>query len=109
MNEQDQFRQLTQSFFAAYLERIQGMTETQVLNALRAWESERDSVNQRQAFLNSVSLAPEDDLADEISKLRSLLNSKARPGAGPFDLSEYIEDALKKRLDTLRKNNSGAG
>jgi len=80
------------------------MTETQVIKALRGWKAVRSTQGETLAFLNSVSLAPPEDPEDEINKLRSQLSSRANRGVRPFYLSDCVEDALKKRLETLRKN-----
>jgi hypothetical protein len=102
MNEREQFLQQAFARIASTVERIQTMTETQVLHQLRAIRALRDSNAQTLAFLNSTSLVPEDS-EDQISNLRSKLSSYPRPSGDPFDL-DYIEDALNKRLETLRKN-----
>jgi uncharacterized coiled-coil DUF342 family protein len=104
MNEREQFLQRFQSFFTAYVHRVQKMNETQVLNGLRAMKATRNSYREELAFLNSVSLAPTEDLGDEINKLRRQLSSRERAGLNPFFLLDYIEDALKDRLETLRRN-----
>jgi hypothetical protein len=93
-----------QSFVATYAERIQTMTETQVIDALRARQAARNSEGEMLAFLNSVSLVPPEDHDEEINELKSQLSSTARSPVSPFHLSAYVEDALKMRLDTLRKN-----
>jgi hypothetical protein len=90
-----------QSFLA---DRIQTMTETQVIDALRAWKAARNSEGDTLAFLNSISLVPSEDPEDEISELKSQLSSTARSTVNPFYLSDFVKDALKKRLDTLRRN-----
>jgi hypothetical protein len=46
---------------------------------------------------------PAEDAEDEINKLRAELSSTAHSSDSAFRLSDYIEDALKKRLETLRK------
>lgn len=104
MNERDRFLQSTRSFFAAYLDRIQTMSEPQVMAALRACKGARDSQDETLAFLKSVSLGPAEDDGDGINQLRSQLNSPMRSLANPFFVSDHIQEALKKRLETLRKN-----
>jgi predicted RecB family endonuclease len=103
MNEREQFLQTMQSFIAAYLERIQRMTEAQVVNALQMLQATRRNQEQTLAFLKSVSLNPTEESDHEIKELKSQLDSPERAGYSPFDLSDYIEDALKKRLETLRR------
>ena len=80
------------------------MTETQVIRALRGWKAVRNTEGETLAFLDSVSLAPTEDPEDEVNKLRSQLSSSANRGVSPFYLSDCVEDALKKRLETLRKS-----
>jgi hypothetical protein len=78
------------------------MSETQVVNGLRAVKAMRDSRGRTLAFLSACSLVPADS-EDEINKLRSELSSAAHPDDSGSRLSDYIEDALKKHLATLRK------
>ena len=99
MNERERF---FQSIFAR-VERIETMSETQVVNGLRAVKAVRDSWGKTLAFLTACSLMPAEDSEDEINKLRSELSSAAPPDDSTLRLSDYIEDALKKRLETLRK------
>jgi hypothetical protein len=99
MNEPERF---FQSIFAR-VERIETMSETQVVNGLRAVKAMRDSRGKTLAFLTACSLVPAEDSEDEINKLRSELSSAAHPDDSASRLSDYIEDALKKRLETLRK------
>jgi len=100
MNERERF---FQSVFAR-VERIETMSETQVVNGLRAVKAVRDSWGKTLAFLTACSLIAAEDSEDEINKLRSELSLAARPDDNALRLSSYIEDRLKKRLETLRKN-----
>jgi len=104
MNEREQFLQAFLSRFSTYVHRIEKMNETEVLNGLRMMKAARINYREELAFLNSVSLAPTEDLGDEISKLRRELTSTERAGFSPFALFDYIEDTLKERLEALRKN-----
>ena len=96
MNEREQF--LTRT-----VKRIETMTEMEVLRALRALEAQRERDARTLAFLSSVSLRPTEDLEDGINELWSRLNARKRSGEDVSDLSSCIEDALQKRLETLRK------
>ena len=104
MNERDEFLRLTKSFYSSYVERIQTMTEAQVLDALRSWNAARNNVNETLGFLSSVSLASKEDSGDELTKLKSQLSSTTHRPPDPLVLENYIEDALKKRLEELRNN-----
>jgi hypothetical protein len=104
MNERERFEMGYRQIVARYVERIQTMTENQVVHELRAMKAGRNSADTTLAFLNSVSLAATEDCQDEINKLRSQISSYPRPSDNPFHLLDFIEDALKKRLETLRKN-----
>jgi hypothetical protein len=104
MNEREQFEMGWRQFVARYLEGIQTMTETQVVNALRSWNASRKVFyGEEWAFVNSIALKPVGDSEDEINKLISDLSSYPRPSGNPFQVLDNIEDALKKRLDTLRR------
>lgn len=103
MNEGDEFLRLTRSFYSSYVERIQTMTETQVLDALRSWDAARNNVDEKLAFLSSVSLKPEEP-GDEMDRLKSQMSSSRRRPGDPFVLEDYIQHALKKRLESIRKN-----
>jgi hypothetical protein len=104
MNEREQFEMGWRQFVARYLERIQAMTETQVVNALRSSNASRKVFyGEEWAFVNSISLKPGPDPEDEIYKLLSDLSSYPRPSGNPFQILDDIEDALKKRLDSLRR------
>ena len=104
MNEREKFLKSMQSFVATYIDRVQTMSEAQVIKALHALQAARNSEGDTLNFLNSIALAPTEDPEDEINKLRSQLSSAARPTFSQFYLSDYFVDALKKRLETLRKN-----
>jgi len=85
------------------------MSETEVVAALRAREAFRHNLGETLAWLKSVPLLPEENSEDDINQLTSDLNLYPRPAVDPFLVPDYIEDALKKRLETLRKrpdNNS---
>lgn len=69
----------------------------------------RNNYSQELAFLNSVSLKPTEDPGDEINQLKRQLNSPDRAGQNPFLMLDYIEEALKERLETLRKNPNNNG
>ena len=81
------------------------MSETEVVDGLRAVEATRDSYEKTLSFLISSSLVPAEDAEDKINKLREELRTRAHSGS-KLRLSDYIEDALKKRLETLRKRAS---
>jgi hypothetical protein len=100
MNERERF---FQSVFTRTVERIATMSETEVVDGLRAVKSTRDNYEKTLSFLTSCSLVPAEDAEDEINKLRAELSSTAHSSDSAFRLSDYIEDALKKRLETLRK------
>ena len=86
------------------MEKISSMTEAQVLNSLRAMKTGRESVGETLAFLSSVAIPPTDDSEHGINQLRSELSSRERPTDHPLDILDYIEGALKKRLEELRKS-----
>jgi len=100
MSEQERF---FQSVFTRTVERIAKMSEAEVVDALRAVKATRDSHEKALSFLTSSSLVPAADAEDEISKLRAELSSTPHSGDSALRLSDYIEDALKKRVETLRK------
>jgi hypothetical protein len=79
------------------------MTETQVLHGLRVLEAYRDNEREMLGRLKSVSLVSTEDSADEIDELKSDLNLYRRPSVNAFPLMDYFHEALKKRLETLRK------
>jgi hypothetical protein len=99
MNEREEFHKFWQSSFT----RIQTMTEAQVVDGLRSLRAARNMAGETLAFLHSVSLVPTEDSGDEMNKLRSDLNSYPHPSLSPDVVFDYIEDALKKRLETLRR------
>jgi hypothetical protein len=103
MNEREQFEKYSRSIFERTVARIQTMSADQVVEGLRAIQAARNMMDGTLAFLHSVSLAPTADLEDEIGKLRSDVNSYPHPTFSPTLVSDYIEDALKKRLETLRR------
>ncbi len=103
MNEREQFEKYSRSIFERTIARIQTMTEDQVIHELGAVKAARNMMDGTLAFLHSVSLAPTQETADEINKLRSDVNSYPHPAFSPTLVSDYIEDALKKRLEMLRK------
>jgi hypothetical protein len=107
MNEREQFGKYFQFAIAKFVDRIQMMTESQVVHQLQTMKAARSNVNTTLAFLNSVSLKPTEADDREMTKLRSELNSYGRRDLHPFQLSDYLEDALKKRLETLRRNGQG--
>jgi len=103
MNEREQFLQAIQSRMTTYVHRIEKMNETEVLNGLSAMQAARSNYREELAFLNSVSLAPTEDPGDEIGKLRQQLTSTERAGLSPFALLDYIEEALKERLEAFKE------
>ncbi|HEY1677128.1 MAG TPA: hypothetical protein VGG04_05440 [Candidatus Sulfotelmatobacter sp.] len=103
MNERESF---FRSVFARTVAQIETMNEIQVVDGLRALKASRDSFDKTLAFVASISLVPAEDSDSEISKLRSELSSKAHSRDSASRLSEYIENALKVRLETLRKRSS---
>lgn len=103
MSDQNRFLKLFQAWFERRLELVQTMNEAQVLRQLQAIQAGRKNGNETLAFLHSVSLKPSEDLGPELNQLRALLNSAQRSGSSPFDVADYFEEALKKRLETLRK------
>ena len=100
MNE---WEKLLQSFYTRMVDRISTMTEAQVLGALRAIKASRNSNNEMLAFLNSVAVVPSQDSDDEINKLRSQLSSRTRSSDSGLDPMDYVDGALNKRLERLRK------
>lgn len=103
MNERDKFIQSFYSRIAAVVDRISTMTEAQVLAILRSITASRNTHKEMLTFLNSVALVPSQDPDDEINKLRSQLSSETRSDDSGLDPMDYIEDALNKRLERLRK------
>ena len=103
MNEREKFVKSFYARIALTVDRIATMTESQVLNSLRAMESGRESAAETLAFLNSVAIPPTDDSERGVSQLRSELSSREHPGDQQLDILDYIENALKKRLEELRK------
>jgi hypothetical protein len=87
------------------LKRIPNMTEAEVIDQLRAVKAVRDSFGGALSLLDSVSLPVSEDREDEVHKLRSKLSSTVHPSDSRLQLSDYIEDALKKRLERVRKKN----
>jgi hypothetical protein len=85
------------------LERIPNLTEAEVVDQLRAVKAVRDSFGETSSFLNSVSLPVSKDRDDETNELRSKLSSTSHPTDSTLQLSDYIENALKKRLEEVRK------
>ena len=77
--------------FERMLERIQNMTEAELVDQLRAVKAVRDSFGETLSFLDSVSLPVSEDREDEINKLRST----SRPSDSMLQLSDLIEDALE--------------
>lgn len=109
MNDREQFLQTVKSFVARIRDRIQTMTETEVVEALRAQEAFRRTQGEMLAWLKSVSLEATADSQDEIHQLKFELNQYPRLAASSLFESDDIEKALRKRLETLRKrpdNNS---
>lgn len=102
MSDQNRFVKLFQAWFERRLELVQTMNEAQVLRQLQAIQAGRKSGNETLSFLHSVSLKPSEDLGPELNQLRAMLNSAER-SSSPFDVVDYFEEALKKRLETLRK------
>jgi hypothetical protein len=88
------------------IQQIPNLTDAQVLDQLRALRAVRDNFDETLSFLNSASLPVSEDYEDEISELRSELNSTSRPEDSVRQLSDYLEDALKKQLERLRKAGS---
>ena len=85
------------------------MTETQLVDNLRAFQALRHNEREMLGWLKSVSLVSTEDSTDEMNQLKSDLNLYRRPPVSPFPLWDLIEEALKKYLETLRKrpnNNS---
>jgi hypothetical protein len=103
MNEREQFNRQTSEIIARTVKRIETMTETEVLRSLHAIKTTRESKARTVAFLSSVSIPPTEDLEDGINELRLQLKAKKRSQEDVSDSSSYIEDALQKRLETLRK------
>jgi hypothetical protein len=92
--------------FERMIQQIPNLTEAQVLDQLRALKAVRDNFGETLSFLNSASLPVSEDREDEITELRSELNSTSRPEDSVRQLSDYLEDALKKQLQRVRKTGS---
>jgi hypothetical protein len=92
--------------FERMIRQIPNLTEAQVLEQLRALRAVRDNFGETLSFLNSASLPVSEDREDEITELRSELNSTSRPEDSERQLSDYLEDALKKQLQRVRKTGS---
>jgi hypothetical protein len=103
MNERQQFLRQTSETITRTVQRIETMTEIEVLRALHGIKAKRESDARMLAFLSSVSLSPTEDLEDGINELRSQLNARKRSCEDLPDLSSYVEDALQKRLKKLRE------
>ncbi|HWF13297.1 MAG TPA: hypothetical protein VG272_06150 [Candidatus Acidoferrales bacterium] len=102
MDHPDEIPQILQSH-------IRTMTETQIVESLRAFAAFRRNEREMLGWLRSVSLMSTEDSTGEIDQLKSDLNLYRRPPVSPFRLWDHLEEALKKRLETLRKrpnNNS---
>ena len=106
MNEREQFYSQISQKITKVIQRIETMTEPEVLSALHAIQARRRSEAQTLDFLNSVSIAPAEDSEGTMNELRSQLNARKHSGESPSAASNYIENALKRRLATLR--NEGA-
>ena len=104
MNEREKFVKSFYAMVALSVERISTMTESQVLNRLRAIKAGRASLGETLAFLNSVAISPTEDSEHGVNKLRSELSSRKHPSDPRRDILDYIESALKKRLEELRKH-----
>jgi len=88
---------------------IRTLNETQVVAELRAVEALQEHEREMVARLKPISLESTEDSTGEINQLGLELNLYRRPPFSTFPLFEYIEEALKKRLEELRKrpdNNS---
>ena len=98
-----------EQFIQVLKSHLETMTETQVVASLRAFDALRHHEREMLAWLKSVSLVSTEDSTDEINQLKTDLDLYRRPPAGPFPLWDLMEEALKKRLEMLRKrpnNNS---
>jgi hypothetical protein len=131
MNEREEFLQYFKSVFTNMVERMETMTETQVLDGLREVKAARNiyeeefaermeamiqtevrerprrvvkaarNIGEALAYLRSIQ-----PFFNSVNKLRSQLGAKARSGGSPRCLFDSLEDALKNRLETLRKRPS---
>lgn len=131
MNEREEFLQYFQSAFTNMVERMETMTESQVLDGLlevkaarniyeeefterieamvhtQAGERPRRAVRTaRNTGEELVYLSSIHTFLNSVNKLRSRLGPSARSGGSPACLFDSLEDALKKRLETLRKGPS---
>jgi hypothetical protein len=131
MNEREEFLQYFQSVFTNMVERMETMTETQVLDGLREVKAARNiyeeefterieamiqiqvreqprrvvkaarNTGEELAYLRSIQA-----FLNSVNKLRSQFGARARSGGSPASLFASLEDALMKRLETLRKGPS---
>lgn len=129
MNGREQFLQFFRSVFIGMVERLETMTETQVLDGLMEVKVARSIYKEEftERIKEMISAEPRErprvawagrvtreELAylgsiqaffNSVNKLRSRTRAKAPPLGGPwFDL---LEDALNERLESLRKRPSG--
>jgi hypothetical protein len=119
MNEREEFLQYFQSILARMVEKIETMTESQALDGLREVKAARNIYDEELAERiqtmtdTEVPEGPREVRPRETSvawswpfsmllTLRSHLSSTARYGSPP-SLLDTIEDALNKRLETLRR------
>lgn len=131
MNEREEFLQYFQSAFTNMVERMGTMTASQVLEGLREVKAARSIYEEEFTERIEVMLhtqagegsrraiktqrIPGEELTylrsmqaflDSVNELRSQLGPSARSGGSPACLFDSLEDALKKRLETLRKGPS---
>src|ERR1035441_2721962 len=85
--------------FERMIRQIPNLTEAQVLEQLRALRAVRDNFGETLSFLNSASLPVSEDREDEITELRSELNSTSRPEDSVRQLSDYL-DLKSSRLNS---------
>jgi hypothetical protein len=82
---------------------IRRLTETQVIDELRAFEALQQHERGMLDWLKSVSLASTETSTGKINQLELDLNLYRRPPFSPFPLLEFMEEALNKRLEELKK------
>jgi hypothetical protein len=127
MNERKEFLQyFFRSVFTKMVGQLDTMTETQALDGLRELNAARsiyeEEIAERMKMIQTqvgeqpgivnVGRNTAEELAylsslepflNSVNSLRSLLGAKARSGGRPPSLFNSLEDALKNRLETLRK------
>jgi len=94
---------MPEKYIEAWVARIRIMTEAEVLRSLRSLKRLRGYVGETLDSLKSASLRLPDDSEPAITELHAQLSSPARQASDPFELHDYIEHELNRRLEQLRR------